>query len=220
MYFYREPWYQYLELLEETDLLLLLTQENQVRLLGDLLLAVRQSRIVVFTQGSCGPELLESQERFRLFNWKAEAYRLENIMEDYLFEQAKRINLRYASIYQGIEETEEEKEAQWRKLDSFTRYSNISAADYHEVRLRMLEAMKLKKDFEELPAEVMELFLELEHIRWCRYHYLNNWSYGVPADGSNKDKSRRIHRDLVPYSKLSEKDKEKDRENIRILLEI
>ena len=61
---------------------------------------------------------------------------------------------------------------------------------------------------------------ELEHIRWSRYHYLNNWRYGMPEDGSRKDKGRRIHADLLPYRELSDNEKEKDRESVRQMLKV
>lgn len=218
--FHKEPWYQSRELLEEADLILLLTQEKQAGLLESLLLAVRHSRVIVFSSGASGVQLLAEQERFRLFPWKEEAGRLENIMEEPLLERAKRINLRYCSLYQGTPENDGTKEAEWRKLDAFTRYSNISSADYHEVRLKMLKVMGMPADAGRLSSEVLELLAELEHIRWCRYHYLNNWSYGVPAGGKNKDQVLRIHKDLIPYRELCEEDKEKDRENIRILLSV
>ena len=64
----------------------------------------------------------------------------------------------------------------------------------------------------------LEQLAELEHIRWCRYHYLNNWTYGIPENGKNKDPHRRIHTMLIPYDRLSDQEKEKDRENVRILL--
>lgn len=99
----------------------------------------------------------------------------------------------------------------WAKLNSFTRYSNISAADYHAVQLLMLGN-------EALTDEKLERLAELEHIRWCRYHYLNNWTYGTPDNGKNKDAAKRVHRALLPYAELSNSEKEKDRENIRILL--
>ena len=66
----------------------------------------------------------------------------------------------------------------------------------------------------------MEKLAELEHIRWCRYHYLNNWHYGIPENGKTKDLEKRIHCDLVPYSDLNEEAKERDRDNIRTLLSI
>ncbi|MBQ2059268.1 MAG: hypothetical protein II488_05785, partial [Firmicutes bacterium] len=111
-------------------------------------------------------------------------------------------------------------EAEWEKLDTFTRYSNISSADYHEVRLRMLEAMGEPADAGAISPERMELLAELEHMRWCRYHLLNNWSYGVPEGGKNKDAERRVHRDLKPYAQLSEAEKQKDRDAVRVMLEL
>ena len=67
---------------------------------------------------------------------------------------------------------------------------------------------------------MLELLAELEHNRWCSYHYLNNWRCGEPADGKRKDTVRRIHRDLIWYRDLPESEKEKDRANIQVLLEV
>ena len=66
--------------------------------------------------------------------------------------------------------------------------------------------------------DYLEYLAQLEHIRWCRYHYLNNWQQGMPKNGKHKDKKRRIHKDLVPYEELSEADREKDREKVSLLL--
>ena len=145
---------------------------------------------------------------------------LSLLLEDTMYLRAKRINLRYAHLYQGTEETEKNMETEWNKLDTFTRYSNISAADYHEMRLMMLKAQGLPDRTEELTPETMELLAELEHIRWCRYHYLNNWRCGQPDNGKNKDPEQRIHTLLYPYGELPEAEKEKDRENIRVLLSV
>lgn len=142
------------------------------------------------------------------------------ILDDLLLDRAKAINLRYSHLYAGAAETKENREAEWAKLDAFTRESNISAADYHLVRLDMLAAMGLPASAEKLPPDTMEILAELEHIRWCRYHYLNNWTFGQPEDGRRKDPARRIHGDLVPYQNLTEAEREKDRENIRILLSV
>ena len=117
-------------------------------------------------------------------------------------------------------ETAENREAEWAKLDAFTRGSNISAADYHLVRLDMLKAMGLPASAEKLPGETLELLAQLEHMRWCRYHYLNNWAFGQPENGKRKDPRLRLHADLVPYENLTDAEREKDRENIRILLSV
>lgn len=216
--FHQEPWYRQRALLEEAEALVVLEQERQLELLQQLLLTTARGDIDVFAVNTVGMELLEAGGRLRVNDWKREAQKPEHILSDVLFDQAKRINLRYASLYDGVSQTEEEKETQWRKLDSFTRCSNISAADYHEVRLKMLAAMGQPADVEKMESACLELLAHLEHIRWCRYHWLNNWRYGIPDNGKRKDAARRIHMDLVPYGQLTEADKEKDRENIRILL--
>lgn len=220
IHFHGMPWYEELSMLEQAQMVIVLEQENQLSLLQSLLLATRRMKIHVFTAESTGVELLAGRERLVSFSWRREVLTPERILEDGLFERAKRINLRYASLYGGATENEETKEAEWQKLDAFTRYSNISSADYHEVRLEMLKAMGQPADPRQIPADCLELLAQLEHIRWCRYHFLNNWRQGALPAGQRKDAGQRIHTDLVPYESLSEGEKEKDRETIRVLLSV
>ena len=218
--FHAEPWHSHPELLEDAQAVIVLEQSDQLFLLRELLLACRRPVIHVFADNPAGAALLAGHERLDLFPWKEEAGKLDNILSDRMFLRAKSINLRYACLYSGAKDTDQDREAQWQMLDAFTRYSNISAADYHEMQLRILEAEHLPPDTEALPPEWFEYLSELEHIRWCRYHQLNNWRQGIPANGKNKDMAARIHVDLVPYSALSDAEKEKDRENIRILFSV
>ena len=89
--------------------------------------------------------------------------------------------------------------APWEKLDSFKRYSNVSSSDYMFVTDRLLEE-----------GVDMETIAELEHIRWCRYHYIHNWKYGKEADSA-----KRIHNCLVPFSELDDAEKAKDIEAVK-----
>lgn len=208
--FYEEPWYLNHSLIETADMVIVLTPEKQASVLQELLFSTIRSQIHVFAANVSHVTILSETERLQIFDWKKESLKLEYIMNDTLFYRAKRINLRYAHLYANIPENDEFMESEWKKLDTFTRYSNISSADYHEVRLKMLNKNIVTED-------ELELYAELEHIRWCRYHYLNNWKYGIPKNGKNKDKLLRIHKDLVSYQSLTDGEKEKDRENIRIL---
>lgn len=214
--FHSGSWYEELPVLREADRILI----GGVRELEELLFALPEKTIDVLAENEEMLKMLENQDRLRCFYWKREARRLEYILEDALLENAKKINLRYAKLYFQVEENEQNKEAEWKKLDAFTRYSNISAADYHEIRCRMLSDWLAEQGRKEPDQDYEELMAELEHVRWCRYHYLQNWKYGVPENGRNKDGKKQIHRNLVPYKMLSEADKEKDRENVRILLEL
>jgi serine phosphatase RsbU (regulator of sigma subunit) len=57
-----------------------------------------------------------------------------------------------------------------------------------------------------------ETMASVEHIRWSWDKRLNGWIYGNIKDIKNK-----IHPGLVPYRELSESEKEKDRELVRLI---
>lgn len=218
--FHDEPWYAQRALLEEAQLVLVLSQEGQLALVRDLLTALKRRRIDVFTADGVGLDLLSERGRIAPYDWKQEAGKLEHIFSDKLFERAKQIHLYYAAKYDGVPRTEEGKEAAWRELDAFTRYSNISSADHHEIQRQMLSAMGQPVDAEQMSPQCLELLAHLEHIRWCRYHYLNNWRCGIPEGESTKDPERRIHKDLVPYAELTEEERQKDRDAVKVLLSL
>lgn len=87
----------------------------------------------------------------------------------------------------------------WERLSCIKRYSNISSADYLSVIIHLAE--------KQVPFRTLA---ELEHIRWCRYHYINNWRYG-----EKRDDSKRIHDCLIPFSDLSKEEIDKDVEAIK-----
>lgn len=120
----------------------------------------------------------------------------ENIRRQKLVETAIMLHKKYAEENGG--------EKDFNKLSGFLKNSNISAADFNEILAK-------------LPASVPEEELaELEHIRWCRFHYLNYWKQGTPANGKNKDAGERIHKDLVSYDELSPEEQDKDRAIVKM----
>ncbi|MBQ1948042.1 MAG: hypothetical protein II359_05480 [Clostridia bacterium] len=119
---------------------------------------------------------------------------------------AKELNYQYAVAYAENPATIEEA---WDKLDTFTKGSNIAAMDYHKIRLIVMR--------ETGKSEADEALSEMEHIRWCRYHFINHWKYGETANGK-KDRENKIHPCLKPYSELKREDQIKDKEGIQVLL--
>ncbi|MCR4671748.1 MAG: hypothetical protein K5637_00735 [Lachnospiraceae bacterium] len=211
-------WKDHLPELKSSDRILVLSAEGQEAVVSRLLTLLPGKTLDVLTREAEVIRMLDGQERIRIFDIARETLSAERIMGDGLLSTAKRINMRYAHIYSGAEETPERSEAEWEKLDAFTRYSNISSADYHEIRLQMLEAMGAGPDGSGLTEEQKETLSELEHIRWCRYHWLNNWRHGIPENGKAKDAASRIHIDLIPYQELTEPEKQKDRDTIDVML--
>ena len=90
---------------------------------------------------------------------------------------------------------------EWQDLSAFLRYSNISSADFNEVRRRYIDYYGDTLSHNELVA----ILTELEHIRWCRYHYMNNWVLG-----EEKNKMLRTHPCLVPFDELTQEEIDKD----------
>ena len=73
-------------------------------------------------------------------------------------------------------------------------------------------------DGSNLTAEQKYVLAELEHICWCRYHWLNNWCYSIPANRKANDAAKRIHIDLILYDQLTESEKANGRDTIGVLL--
>lgn len=208
--FHREPWHVSRELLVKSQMIIVAGQDDQLALLNQLQLALPNQKIHVLAAEMDGASLLE---QMICYDWKKDYMTVDSIMNARLNELAKRLNLRYARLYGDVEEIDENLEPEWDKLNTFTRYSNISAAEYQDVRARMVEG-------KEMTPELEDAMGELEHIRWCRYHFLNNWRCGTPTNGKAKDAANRVHKLLIPYSELPESEKEKDRENVRYLMEL
>ena len=131
----------------------------------------------------------------------------ENIRGEALVRQAKALNYDYAKVYGQLAPGETPDEA-WKKLDGFTRWSNISSADFREV-LPDIRAAR--------PTLTLDALAALEHLRWCRFHTLAGWRHGVPEQG-NRDVEKKLHKCLCPYEELDEKDREKDIAIVRQVL--
>lgn len=205
------------KLLESADRILLLPQKGQLGMAGKLFASTTGTAFEVFTVEDDGFELLSGRERLHVLEWEKEAWNPANVLGTEIFEHAMKLNLHYAHLYGDVEEN---MELEWGKLDGFTRYSNVSAADYHKIRVHMMKTDGWSMDVTSLSPEQMELLAELEHIRWCRYHQFHNWRMGIPKNGARKDATLRIHKDLIPYDELTEEEKEKDKGNIRMLLKL
>lgn len=97
-------------------------------------------------------------------------------------------------------------------------YSNIDNAAHIPTKLLSIgyKIRAVKKGFKpfalHLNNEETETMARVEHIRWSWEKRLNGWIYG-PV----KDDNRKTHPSLIPFEQLTESEKEKDRELVRLI---
>ena len=109
------------------------------------------------------------------------------------------------------------KNASWEDLSDHLKRSNIAAADHMIVKVRYLldddsitelteqNCRRAYEEFSNADPEKRDICREMEHRRWMRFHLMFNWTYA-----QERDDLMRRHPMMVPYSELSEEDKEKD----------
>ena len=178
--------------------ILIIAEDVSVTLFQILLVAGRNADIYYYSHYRKSIDDAITAKSVMPFGLDQDIYSDGFIRQERLIKNAKELNKKYAKAEDADEE--------WKKLSGFLKWSNISAADYMDV----LEDI-IRND----PNYDIERLAELEHIRWCRFHFMNYWSYGIPDNGQAKDIKHRIHSCLKPYGELSEEDKEKDRDVVR-----
>lgn len=198
--------------LQKVDFIIL-TQNPDLQTIETLLNACPRTKIYYYSpDGDKLSAFMADSDRLCAFGADQDIYSEEYIKTDKLYQSAKELNYYYM---RGMDEDEgkiqeessAEKENLWRSLSGFLKASNISQADYMDV-LRDLVYYR-KYSIDELA--------ELEHIRWCRFHFLHGWQYGIPSNGKNKDSVLKLHRCLLPFADLDEADQQKNRDIIQQL---
>jgi serine phosphatase RsbU (regulator of sigma subunit) len=98
------------------------------------------------------------------------------------------------------------------------KYSNIDNAVHIPTKLLSIgyKIRQVKKGFKpfalHLNQEEIETMARVEHIRWSWEKRLNGWVYG-----NSKDEVKKTHPSLISYELLSESEKQKDRELVKLI---
>ena len=103
-------------------------------------------------------------------------------------------------------------------LPDVVKYSNIDNAAHIPTKLLSIgyKIRQVKKGFKpvalHLSEEEIETMARVEHIRWSWEKRLNGWIFD-----SIKDDVKKTHPSLISYEELSESEKEKDRELVKLI---
>jgi serine phosphatase RsbU (regulator of sigma subunit) len=103
-------------------------------------------------------------------------------------------------------------------LDAEIKSSNLDNAYHIPAKLLAIgyKIRPVKKGFRpaalHLNNEEVETMARVEHVRWCWDKILKGWLYG-----NVKDSKKKLHSSIIPYEELSESEKEKDRELVRLI---
>lgn len=233
IYFHSDPWYGSLDVLNKADRIILCeSNDDNIAILSKIISLCPMSNSTAKEKPTKEIYIRTETESLvsTLFGTGDDSYRIipfgtteeictpEYIINDNLLNRAKRIHEVYIDQQKekGIGHLEK-----WECLPAFKRYSNVSQADHIIVKLKLLgfdvncnmleEGLsenlisRIKAKIESLDPHEIEVLLEIEHIRWSKYHYLYNWEYSqVRCDAERK------HNCLKPFADLSDFDKKKD----------
>lgn len=169
---------------------------DNIEILSKLLFCMEPShaQIDIYSPDQRVIETIYGGSNIRCFGRSEEVADMDVIINQKTLDRAVRQHEYYVRKYGG---------EHWDKQNSFIKYSNISSADYTYVIERLYNEKHMN----------IEEIAELEHIRWCRYYYLNNWRYGA-----DRNDAQRIHDLLLPFDNLSQEDIIKDIEAVKVKL--
>jgi len=131
--------------------------------------------------------------------------------DDYVAQQRKK----------PIQDQDPRKLVPWEDLTEDIKGSNRAAADHIEIKLRAIGYRLVKTGDTADPVrafspEELELLARMEHERYCAQRWLAGWRY----DPSESDPIAKTNPTLVPWDNLSEREREKDRDQVAAMPQV
>jgi len=106
----------------------------------------------------------------------------------------------------------------WDQLPENIRNANRAVADHFEIKLRAVGCKMVAKELgkeAELDTAEIEQLAYMEHQRWWADRSINGWKFA-----KTRDDQKKLHPNMIPYSELSEADKQKDRDSVLKMLDV
>lgn len=206
---YETDWYDHIDVIKQSDLIIIAEQENQIHLITNLFLVSAELRVVVcaaFRGDLANKKLLLQnragtipEENLTFFNWRKASQSLEALKKE---ERLLSADLdKEKSTQKGLRKKIQQ---DWATLGAFKRYAYLNFLDLYQVY------EKLKAVWGDIITE--EELLRIIHNRVLHYYWFNNWNYSPLPDPEHPEKSenetKRLQRMLKPLEELSDEEKE------------
>ena len=206
---YETDWYDHIDVIKRSDLIIIAEQENQIHLITNLFLVSAELRIVVcaaFRGDLTNKKLLLQnragtipEENLTFYNWKKASLSLEALKKEerLLSADLDKENCKQKELRKKIQQD-------WTTLDAFKRYAYLNFLDLFEVY------EKLKAVWGDIVTE--EDLLRIIHNRILNYYWFNNWNYSSLPDPEHPEKyeneTKRLQKLLKPLEELSDQERE------------
>lgn len=205
-------WYEDMKVLIEMDRIIY-TKADGLEDIQYLIKEKLKGKIYCINKEIKYEDMFEHNGKIVSFNYEDYILNDKIIRKEVLLTIAKLMNYDYCVKSKPLCDKSrmlEDADTEWQKLDGFTRESNIARADYYCITEGKLE-------------DNLYVIKKLEHIRWCRFHFWNNWEYDeLKGQNTQKDKVNKKHRYLLPFDdeRLPESVKEYDAIDVSVKLQI
>ena len=193
---HREEWLEAVNTITDMNRVII-SQENDINAIQVLIGANPLLYIFAFSKSGENFSKMFESNHICSFGNVSSILNEKTIKSEQTYLMAKLFNYDYyirANKTEMSSDYEKEMNEQWQKLSGFKRNSSIARADFYWIEKRKKNEGTSEEDI-----------WEMEHIRWCRFHYINHWVYGP-----QKDEERKTHPLLVDFSDLPYSEKEKD----------
>lgn len=202
-----EDWREAADVLEQADRILLCMDEDEAN--RDALAEIGRyfpTKAILYARIAQG----DSPDGAVFFGGDEAVLTPEHVFGERLTETARALNRLYG-------QQNPQSACEWEALSPTAKWSNMASADHLPVKIGLLlgSSADCKENaaacraayaaYTQLNAAQKDMCRRLEHERWMRNLYLENWQYA-----KERDNTLRRHPLLCPYDELSEADKEKD----------
>ena len=211
---YETDWYDNIDVLKKSDMIVVADQENQLQTINDLFLVSAKWNLYVFSSFTGRNNNVDillrhkagyvNPEHLIVFDWKTEAGQLET-----LYQQEELVSNHIDVLDEIIKQG-------WEESDTFKRYAYIYLLNLSEMKDALINRWgdRITED----------MLVDTMHKRLCNYYWFNNWQYSPePVPGHPEEEENfelRLSSNLCSPDMMSEEQRIREHVMVKTLLDL